>query len=90
MSTLRRTIAERLVEVKNQTAMLTTFNEVDLTLAVRLRQENQESFQQKYGVKLGFMAFFVKATLAALKDYPAINGRNFIKPGAFGFPDIFF
>jgi 2-oxoglutarate dehydrogenase E2 component (dihydrolipoamide succinyltransferase) len=75
MSALRRTIAERLVEVKNQTAMLTTFNEVDLSLAVQLRQEKQESFQQKYGVKLGFMGFFVKATLAALKEYPAINGR---------------
>ncbi len=75
MSALRRTIAERLVEVKNQTAMLTTFNEVDLSLAVQLRQERQEAFQQKNGVKLGFMGFFVKATLAALKEYPAINGR---------------
>ena len=75
MSSLRRTIAEKLVEVKNQTAMLTTFNEVDLSVAMSLREKHQAAFQQKYGVKLGFMGFFIKASLAALKEYPAINGR---------------
>lgn len=75
MTKLRRTIAERLVQVKNQTAMLTTFNEVDMSAVMAVREKEQESFQKKHGVKLGFMSFFVKACAAALKEYPDINGR---------------
>jgi 2-oxoglutarate dehydrogenase E2 component (dihydrolipoamide succinyltransferase) len=75
MSRLRQVIAERLVEVKNQTAMLTTFNEVDMSGVMAVREREQENFQKKHGVKLGFMSFFVKATTLALKEFPAINGR---------------
>jgi 2-oxoglutarate dehydrogenase E2 component (dihydrolipoamide succinyltransferase) len=75
MTKLRRVIAERLVQVKNQTAMLTTFNEVDLSQLISVREREQESFQKKHGVKLGFMSFFVKACVAALKEYPAVNAR---------------
>ena len=75
MSKLRRVISEKLVQVKNQTAMLTTFNEVDMSAIISLREREQESFTKKYGVKLGFMSFFVKACSAALKEYPDINGR---------------
>lgn len=75
MTKLRRTIAERLVQVKNQTAMLTTFNEVDMSAVMAVREKEQESFQKKHGVKLGFMSFFVKACTAALKEFPDINGR---------------
>jgi len=75
MSKLRRTISERLVQVKNETAMLTTFNEVDMSAVIAVREKEQESFQKKHGVKLGFMSFFVKACAAALKEYPDINGR---------------
>lgn len=75
MTKLRRVIADRLVQVKNQTAMLTTFNEVDLSQVISVREQEQESFQKKHGVKLGFMSFFVKACVAALKDYPAVNAR---------------
>lgn len=75
MTKLRRTIAERLVQVKNQTAMLTTFNEVDMSAVMSVREKEQESFQKKHGVKLGFMSFFVKASAAALKEFPDINGR---------------
>ena len=73
MSSLRRTIAEKLVEVKNKTAMLTTFNEVDMTKVMEIRAKEKESFQQKYGVKLGFMSFFVKATVSALKAFPEVG-----------------
>ncbi len=73
MSSLRRTIAQRLVEVKNTTAMLTTFNEVDMTRIMAIRTEEKERFQAKYGVKLGFMSFFIKAALAALKAYPTTH-----------------
>lgn len=73
MSTLRKTIASRLVEVKNKTAMLTTFNEVDMTAVMEIRSKEKESFEKHYGVKLGFMSFFVKAVVAALKAYPIIN-----------------
>lgn len=73
MSGLRKTIAERLVAAKNQTAMLTTFNEVDMTNIMEIRSREQEAFTQKYGVKLGFMSFFVKATVAALKEFPDVN-----------------
>ena len=75
MTKLRRTIAERLVQVNNQTAMLTTFNEVDMSAVMSVREKEQESFQKKHGVKLGFMSFFVKACAAALKEFPDINGR---------------
>ncbi len=73
MSGLRKTIAKRLVEVKNQTAMLTTFNEVDMTEVIALRTSEKDAFMKKHGVKLGFMSFFVKATVAALKKIPAVN-----------------
>lgn len=73
MSGLRRTIAQRLVEVKNTTAMLTTFNEVDMTKIIAIRAKEKESFEERYGVKLGFMSFFVKATAAALKAYPQVH-----------------
>ena len=75
MSKLRRVIAQKLVEVKNQTAMLTTFNEVDMTAVMAVREREQENFQKKYGVKLGFMSFFAKACVAALKEFPDINAR---------------
>ncbi|MGE5196451.1 MAG: dihydrolipoyllysine-residue succinyltransferase, partial [Anaerolineae bacterium] len=73
MSKLRKTIAEKLVEVKNQTAMLTTFNEVDLSAVIAIRTKEKESFAKRYGVKLGFMSFFVKAAVAALKEIPDVN-----------------
>ncbi|MBX7065704.1 MAG: dihydrolipoyllysine-residue succinyltransferase [Parachlamydiales bacterium] len=75
MSKLRKVIAERLVQVKNETAMLTTFNEVDMHAVMKVRSENQEAFQKKYGIKLGFMSFFVKATVSALQQFPDINAR---------------
>lgn len=75
MTKLRRVIADRLVQVKNETAMLTTFNEVDMSAIIRLREENQEIFQKKHGVKLGFMSFFVKACVLALQKFPQINAK---------------
>lgn len=75
MTKLRRVIAERLVEVKNRTALLTTFNEVDLSAVIAVREESQENFQKKHGVKLGFMSFFVKACISALQEFPEINAR---------------
>jgi 2-oxoglutarate dehydrogenase E2 component (dihydrolipoamide succinyltransferase) len=73
MSSLRRTIAQKLVEVKNTTAMLTTFNEVDMTKIIETRTKEQTDFQARYGVKLGFMSFFIKAAAAALKNFPAVH-----------------
>lgn len=73
MSGLRRTIAQRLVEVKNTTAMLTTFNEVDMSSVMEIRAKEKDAFFQKHGVKLGFMSFFVKASVAALKEFPDVN-----------------
>lgn len=73
MSILRRTIAQRLVEVKNNTAMLTSFNEVDMQEVMDIRAKEKEGFQARYGVKLGFMSFFVKVAVAALKAFPAIH-----------------
>ncbi len=82
MSTLRKTIARRLVESKNTTAMLTTFNEVDMSAIKQVRDQYQETFLQKYGVKLGFMSFFVKAVCIALEEFPVINasvdGENIV------------
>ncbi len=75
MTKLRKVIAQRLVEVKNQTAMLTTFNEVDMSAVMAVRQKEQESFQARHNVKLGFMSFFVKACVAALEEYPEVNAR---------------
>jgi 2-oxoglutarate dehydrogenase E2 component (dihydrolipoamide succinyltransferase) len=73
MSSLRRTIAKRLVSVKNETAMLTTFNEVDMKPVMELRSKYKDQFKEKYGVGLGFMSFFTKAVCVALKDFPAVN-----------------
>jgi 2-oxoglutarate dehydrogenase E2 component (dihydrolipoamide succinyltransferase) len=75
MTPLRRTIARRLLEASQTTAMLTTFNEADMTGIMDLRKQYQDGFVQKYGVKLGFMSFFVKATIEALKAYPAVNAE---------------
>ena len=73
MSSLRRKIARRLVSVKNETAMLTTFNEVDMTEIFTIREEYKEKFKQKYGVGLGFMSFFTKAVTTALKEFEDVN-----------------
>ena len=70
MSRLRQTIAKRLKQAQENAALLTTFNEVDMTGIMEMRKENQEDFQSRYGIKLGFMSFFVKACVAALKMYP--------------------
>jgi 2-oxoglutarate dehydrogenase E2 component (dihydrolipoamide succinyltransferase) len=73
MTSLRKTIAKRLVAVKNETAMLTTFNEVDMKPVMDLRSKYKDQFKEKYGVGLGFMSFFTKAVCAALKEFPAVN-----------------
>ncbi|WP_179344338.1 2-oxoglutarate dehydrogenase complex dihydrolipoyllysine-residue succinyltransferase [Winogradskyella ursingii] len=73
MSMLRRKVAERLVEAKNTTAMLTTFNEVDMSPIFELRKQYKEDFKSKHGVSLGFMSFFTLAVVRALKQYPAVN-----------------
>lgn len=73
MTSLRKTIAKRLVAVKNETAMLTTFNEVDMKPVMELRGRYKDQFKEKYGVGLGFMSFFTKAICIALKDFPAVN-----------------
>jgi len=73
MSQLRRKLSQRLVSVKNETAMLTTFNEVDMTEVMALRKKYQKSFQEKHGIKLGFMSFFTKAVTKALEAYPNVN-----------------
>jgi 2-oxoglutarate dehydrogenase E2 component (dihydrolipoamide succinyltransferase) len=75
MSGIRQTIAKRLVEAQQTAAMLTTFNEADMTRVMDLRARYKESFQKKHGVGLGFMSFFVKATVEALKAFPNVNGR---------------
>tara|TARA_A100001011_G_scaffold377820_2_gene441912 strand:+ start:380 stop:1663 length:1284 start_codon:yes stop_codon:yes gene_type:complete len=75
MSRLRLTIAKRLKEAQENAAMLTTFNEVDMSNIISMRKENQEDFQNRYGVKLGFMSFFVKACVVGLKLFPAINAE---------------
>lgn len=74
MSSLRRKLSERLVSVKNETAMLTTFNEVDMSAIMNLRKKYQDKFVAKYGIKLGFMSFFIKASSLALQEYPTVNG----------------
>jgi 2-oxoglutarate dehydrogenase E2 component (dihydrolipoamide succinyltransferase) len=75
MSMLRRKIATHLVNAQQTAAILTTFNEVDMTSVMDLRKQVQENFMKKHGVKLGFMSFFVKAVAQALKDVPSVNGR---------------
>jgi 2-oxoglutarate dehydrogenase E2 component (dihydrolipoamide succinyltransferase) len=75
MTLLRRTIARRLVEAQHTAALLTTFNEVDMSAVLALRQQFQDGFVKKYGVKLGFMSFFVKAVIDGLKQFPALNAE---------------
>ncbi|MCA4920425.1 MAG: 2-oxoglutarate dehydrogenase complex dihydrolipoyllysine-residue succinyltransferase, partial [Roseomonas sp.] len=75
MTRLRATIARRLKEAQNTAAMLTTFNEVDMSAAMALRSEYRDAFEKRHGVKLGFMSFFVKASIAALKEFPAVNAE---------------
>jgi 2-oxoglutarate dehydrogenase E2 component (dihydrolipoamide succinyltransferase) len=75
MTRLRLTIAKRLKEAQNNAAMLTTFNEVDMQNIMQMRQDYQEDFQKKYSVKLGFMSFFVKASVVALKNFPGMNAE---------------
>lgn len=75
MTRLRKTIATRLKESQNTAAILTTFNEVDMSEIFRIRKQYQEQFQEKHGTRLGFMSFFVKATVQALKDLPAVNAE---------------
>jgi len=74
MTRMRRAIARRLKDVQNTAAILTTFNEIDMSAVMALRGQYKELFLKRHGVKLGFMSFFVKATIEALKDYPAVNG----------------
>lgn len=75
MSPIRKRIAARLVEAQSTAALLTTFNEVDMTAIMDLRKQHQDAFTQRYGIKLGFMSFFVKAAIDALQTYPAINAE---------------
>lgn len=75
MTRLRQRIAERLKDAQNTAAMLTTFNEVDMSHVMALRGQYKDSFEKKHGVKLGFMSFFVKAAVQALKDFPAVNAE---------------
>ena len=75
MTRLRQTIAKRLKQAQENAALLTTFNEVDMTNIMAMRKDNQEDFQNRYGVKLGFMSFFVKSCIVALKNFPAVNAE---------------
>ncbi|MDC1167253.1 2-oxoglutarate dehydrogenase complex dihydrolipoyllysine-residue succinyltransferase [Candidatus Pelagibacter sp.] len=75
MTRLRQTIAKRLKQAQENAALLTTFNEVDMSSIMEMRKENQEDFQSRYGIKLGFMSFFVKACIVALKSFPAVNSE---------------
>ena len=75
MTRLRQTIAKRLKQAQENAALLTTFNEVDMSNIMNMRKENQDDFQNRYGVKLGFMSFFVKACVVALKNFPAVNAE---------------
>ncbi len=85
MTTLRRKIAERLVAVKNETAMLTTFNEVDMSAIMQIRNQYKEKFFEKYGIRPGFMSFFARAVTLAIPFFPQVNGQidhgNIIIPG---------
>ena len=75
MTRLRQTIAKRLKQAQENAALLTTFNEVDMSSIMEMRKENQQDFQSRYGIKLGFMSFFVKACVVALKNFPAVNAE---------------
>ena len=75
MTRLRQTIAKRLKQAQENAALLTTFNEVDMTNVMNMRKDNQNDFQDRYGIKLGFMSFFVKACVVALKNFPAVNAE---------------
>jgi len=75
MTIVRRRIAARLVEAQHTAALLTTFNEVDMSGVMKLRAENKDKFQARYGVKLGFMSFFIKAAVDALKNFPELNAE---------------
>jgi 2-oxoglutarate dehydrogenase E2 component (dihydrolipoamide succinyltransferase) len=75
MTRLRQTIAKRLKQAQENAALLTTFNEVDMSSVMEMRKENQSDFQTRYGIKLGFMSFFVKACIVALKSFPAVNAE---------------
>ncbi|MEL6824486.1 MAG: 2-oxo acid dehydrogenase subunit E2, partial [Calditrichota bacterium] len=75
MSSLRKTIAKRLVEVKNQTAMLTTFNEVDMSGIMETRSKYKDIFKEKHGIKLGFMSLFTRAVCIAASEWPSVNGK---------------
>jgi 2-oxoglutarate dehydrogenase E2 component (dihydrolipoamide succinyltransferase) len=75
MTRLRQTIAKRLKQAQENAALLTTFNEVDMSSIMEMRKENQEDFQSRYGIKLGFMSFFVKACIVALKAFPTVNAE---------------
>jgi 2-oxoglutarate dehydrogenase E2 component (dihydrolipoamide succinyltransferase) len=75
MTRLRQTIARRLKEAQNSAAMLTTFNDIDMSGVIALRNEYKDSFEKRHGVKLGFMSFFLKAAVAALKEIPAVNAE---------------
>jgi 2-oxoglutarate dehydrogenase E2 component (dihydrolipoamide succinyltransferase) len=75
MTAVRRRIAQRLVESQSTAAILTTFNEVDMSAVMALREKHQERFQKRYGIKLGFMSFFVKASIDALKAWPSANAE---------------
>ena len=75
MTRLRQTIAKRLKQAQENAALLTTFNEVDMTNIMEMRKQNQKDFQDRYGIKLGFMSFFVKACVVALKNFPAVNAE---------------
>jgi len=75
MTRLRQTIAKRLKQAQENAALLTTFNEVDMTNIMEMRKENQQDFQSRYAIKLGFMSFFVKACVVALKNFPAVNAE---------------
>ncbi|MCG2461538.1 2-oxoglutarate dehydrogenase complex dihydrolipoyllysine-residue succinyltransferase [Flavobacteriaceae bacterium F89] len=89
LSMLRRKVAERLVAAKNETAMLTTFNEVDMSAIFEIRDKYKEDFKEKYGVSLGFMSFFTKSVIRALQQFPSVNsmidGKDMI---SFDFCDI--
>jgi 2-oxoglutarate dehydrogenase E2 component (dihydrolipoamide succinyltransferase) len=75
MTRLRQTIAKRLKHAQENAAILTTFNEIDMTNIILMRKENQEDFQNRFGIKLGFMSFFVKACVLGLKSFPSINAE---------------
>ena len=87
MSAIRRTIAQKLVEVKNTTALNYTFNEADMSRILQIRAQEKESFMTKYGVKLGLMSFFIKATVAALKAFPQVHAH--IEGDDLVFPSVY-